>query len=446
MTQNGLTSEKVRVPKQALQSERAVIGACLIGGRPTAARARQVLASDDFYQDTHRAIFKEICGLVDAGSEVDLVLLSEAMRASGDIGEIGGVTYLEECIKSTSTHNNVGDYAARVRWAALSRQIDTAIERTRDDQSPDTINRLADLVYARRALQVSGILNLSTDAIDALEADQADKDAGIPTRLSDVVLYKGDVLTVGARPCDGKTAALTKMMLLISQSEPCCYVTTEMTIPEMLNRIFPVLTGIPATKFNMKRLDKVDWRKIAQVNSDHLPKLRASIWAHPSPTIGDIQSVAVQSKCRVLFVDYLQRCTFPALRQSDARTYQIQAFMRQLKTFAAETGVRVVLACQLNRKRDKEKGPPVLADLADSAGVEQESVSVGFLWRPKDDAGQDEREIEWITAKQRKGPTGGRVSLRFRAAYVDMLSAFEQEKMAAASEPEPAGGEEWWQT
>ena len=443
------------MPKQAIKAEMAVLGSCLID--PKAARkALQSLLPMDFYQDHHRQAFALLAEIYEGGGEADLILLSERLRLKDEaaFGTMGGAAYLSECVHSISSAEAVGHYCQLVKWCSLTREIENLAARLADDPDAErAMNRIGDLVLARRGLTVSNFMDLRENALEIFEKDQADQERGIPTRLTDILLFRGDILTVAARTKGGKTALMTKLALLIAElGHEVLYITTEMSLAEMLYRILPIMTGIPAMRFNDKRLTKADEKTVYSIASARFPKLGLKVWARPAPTIADIQAAAIRSKCRVLIVDYLQRCTFPALRQQDARTYQIQDFMKRLKTFSGEAGISTILGCQLNRKRDKEKGPPVLADLSDSAGVEQESVAVGLMWNPdeKDEAphGAD-RSIEWITAAWRKGPSGGTTRFKFRSELVDILAATEDartvtELRTAPELPPKSEGENWW--
>ena len=446
MTQNGLTPE-LRLPKQAIGAERAVIGACFVG-RQYAQRARQVLAPADFYSEKNRLIFAQVIKLLDQGSEIDLFVVSEHLRQADELVDAGGAEYLSECSSSLQTAETVDAQANLVRWCSLSREIQKrATLLSQDPEQEKAVQEMTDLVLTRRGLTVAGWMDFQTDLVEEFDNDQGDREMGIHTILTDVVIYKGDVFAVVARPGDGKTALSTAIMLAIAKKgESCGYVTTEMSKVEMLYRVLPMAAGIEANKFYQKRLTPAEVKKVGVVIRDNLSKLPIKIWSHPSPRIEDIQAFALRSKCRVLFVDYLQRCSMPSLRNNDPRTYQIEEFMKRLKTFCSETGLRCILACQAKRDRDKEKGPPVLSDLADSGAVEKESVSVGFLWRPGKDEGGPDRELEWITRKHRKGDIDVPIKLKLRKEYVEMCSAYEARPASkpAPDLPSKDEGEAWW--
>ena len=186
----------------------AVIGCSLID--PKAARkALQSLLPTDFYQNSHRDIFSMLAEIYEGGGEADMVVLSERLRLKDEVafGAMGGAGYLSECLHSISTADNLGHYANLVRWTSLSREIEALAAHLPDDPDAEkTMNRIGDLVLARRGLTVTNFMDLRDNALEIFEKDQANQERGIPTRLTDVKLFRGDILTVAARTKGGKTA------------------------------------------------------------------------------------------------------------------------------------------------------------------------------------------------------------------------------------------------
>ena len=75
---------------------------------------------------------------------------------------------------------------------------------------------------------------------------------------------------------------------------------------------------------------------------------------------------------------------------------------------AKSSGVNVTALCQLNRGlEDREDKRPILSDLRESGGIEQEADEVLALYRPSVyDQDSDPRESELIVRKHRNGALG----------------------------------------
>jgi len=121
----------------------------------------------------------------------------------------------------------------------------------------------------------------------------------------------------------------------------------------------------------------------------------------------------------MIIVDYLQLLQSNNVK-ANSRVEIVDDICRGLKTLAKELRVPVIALAQLNRapemRNDKR---PLLSDLRESGGIEQEADVVAFIYR--DDyynppTPENENIAEIIIAKQRNGPTGS-VLLRFDKKY-----------------------------
>jgi replicative DNA helicase len=117
----------------------------------------------------------------------------------------------------------------------------------------------------------------------------------------------------------------------------------------------------------------------------------------------------------LIIVDYLQlmRSTNPRVV---SRVEIIDEICRGLKALAKELSVPVIALAQLNRSLEvRTDKRPMLSDLRESGGIEQEADVVAFIYRDEyynPGVTGEENIAEIILAKQRNGPTG-MVKLRF---------------------------------
>ena len=419
-------------PRSVPLAEKALIG-CLTFGRKVAQQVRSTISAEDLDLEAHRFIFQAAMEVLDSGSDTDAITIIEALRVNGKLGDVGGGTYIDECYQSVMTSDNVGEYARLVRWASLERKIKTQVLVTANESTPEQVSVLGELILAQRGLSISGFMDFRNDLPDVLDAYITSKEKGLNIGFENIDpflqhIHGGQILTIGARAGCGKTAIMTKIMLNIASEYGvnCCYLTTEMTTTEVLCRVLPIVSGVHAWKLNTRTLSLEDQRKLYESIPEKLTHLPIKVFAHGWPKLEDIQSAVIQSKCRVLFIDYLQRCRFPE-RKGELRTYAIADFMRRLKTFVQDTRITAVLACQLNRKRDKEKEAPTMSDLSDSGSVENESDKVALVWeREFDDMAPayGNKGYEWIQAKNRRGRSGASVTARLQLDQnlVDMIT------------------------
>ena len=118
----------------------------------------------------------------------------------------------------------------------------------------------------------------------------------------------------------------------------------------------------------------------------------------------------------IVFVDYLG-----LVRSSkDDRTPQylkIEDIVIQMKRFAQELSIPVVLLCQLNREAEKESREPRLSDLRDSGAIEQAADLVVLLHC----ADEASRRIVARVEKNRHGPKNFDIELERNESYTHFV-------------------------
>lgn len=105
-----------------LEAERAVLGALLLE-RAAWPRILEQLTATDFYKEGHRTIFAAMARTHAAGSGVDSLTVSEALRHDAQLEAIGGAAYLASLIQEAGILPHLESYAALVRDKAALREI-----------------------------------------------------------------------------------------------------------------------------------------------------------------------------------------------------------------------------------------------------------------------------------------------------------------------------------
>ena len=86
-----------RVPPQSLEAEESVLGGIMLDNAAID-RVIELVRPDDFYRGAHRKLFRAMLDLVERSEPVDFITLSEALRARGELSEIGG--HSRQCARS----------------------------------------------------------------------------------------------------------------------------------------------------------------------------------------------------------------------------------------------------------------------------------------------------------------------------------------------------------
>lgn len=401
---------------QAPEAEKATLGSMMIE-LPAARAAAMHLEPVDFYEEKHRDIYSAALGILARGprQELDVVLLAAELRERGHLDRIGGGAYLSELIESVATAAHVEYYAQIVRKASLDRQVATQLLITADNKTPENVKILGDLIFRLEGAVGSKIIDLREDIKDIVERLLAAKNEGIKTGFFELdSLFcgldagNGDLLTIGARPSEGKTALMTRMAVNMAfQGVEVLYLTAEMSEDQMVYRILPMATGIPYYKFRSQTLSDDERGLVVETAAEKLQLLPVKLLGKSRFSLADIRSACIRARPRVVFIDYLDRCEFP---KAESRAYQIGEFLAGLRSFLMDTKIVGVLGCQLDRGVDKApKIPPTLSDLRGSGAIENESTHVMLLWRPPPEKidippGPDCIAIEGVIKKNRFGP------------------------------------------
>ena len=111
-----------RIPPQNIEAEQSVLGSMLIDKEVIPAAA-EVLKSEDFYKDGHKAIFSVIMDLFNEGEPVDLVTVSDRLRMAGSLDAVGGLEYLTTIAMNVPTTANISNYVKIVWDKSILRQL-----------------------------------------------------------------------------------------------------------------------------------------------------------------------------------------------------------------------------------------------------------------------------------------------------------------------------------
>jgi len=111
-----------KIPPHSLEAERAVLGAILLEEQESLPKAVEILKATDFYKEGHRRIFRTMIGLFERSEPVDLLILTEELRRSGELEEVGGPAALAGLAEEGATQFHLENYARLVRQHAIERR------------------------------------------------------------------------------------------------------------------------------------------------------------------------------------------------------------------------------------------------------------------------------------------------------------------------------------
>lgn len=434
--------ESLKVPPYSMQAEQSVLGGLLLDNDAWDRVADRV-SEVDFYRKDHRLIFRTISALAEKQQPFDVVTLSEALEQTGELEEASGLAYLGALAKDTPSAANIAAYADIVRDRSVLRQLiqigtDITASGFKTD-GRDTAELLEEA--ERRVFEIAEqrqrgqggfkpIKALLGEAVDKIETlfEQEGSITGASTGFTDLDemtsgLQPSDLIIVAGRPSMGKTTIAMNMAenIAIKGDKPVAVFSMEMPGDSLAMRMMSSLGRIDQHKVRTGKLDDDEWPRLTSA-INILAETKLFIDDTPALTPTEVRARARRltkehGQLGLIVLDYLQLMQSPS--SGDNRVQQISDISRGLKALAKEMNVPVIALSQLNRNLEQRPNKrPVMSDLRESGGIEQDADVIVFVYRDEvyNEDSPDKGIAEIIIGKQRNGPIGT-VRLTFLGQY-----------------------------
>ncbi|GBU20922.1 replicative DNA helicase [Fibrobacteres bacterium R8-0-B4] len=441
-----------RVPPQALDAERTILGSMLIDSAAVDV-ALELLSDDSFYSEAHSKIFICMRELAGKSVRVDLITVSDKLRQKEWMEEIGTEVYLAELAENVATAGQIQHYAQIVKEKYTLRQLIHASGEITTDcfSSESEAQEVLDAAEAKIfAISESRVKNkfesvgqLLPNFFKELEIYSAgDGVVGVPSGFSGLDeltngFQKSDLVIVGGRPAMGKTALCLAMAQHAAVRANCATAifSLEMSKSQIVQRILCSEASVNMHLLRSGKLPKADYPKL-NMHAGVLAEAPLYVDDTPGISVLELRAKARRLKSQhglgLIIVDYLQLMT-PSFKTESVQQDTAQ-ISRSLKGIAKELDVPVIALSQLSRetvKRGEKHHRPQLSDLRDSGAIEQDADVVLFVHREayynkdnpddSDKSGSDrnekdnidDNEAEIIIGKQRNGPSGVTVKVAF---------------------------------
>jgi replicative DNA helicase len=458
-----MSTNPVQLPPQSLEAEMAVLGSMMIE-RDAVEKAVDVLDEKDFYQDGHRKIYRALRDLFLKGAPCDLLTTAEELKRQKTLEDVGGNSYLAELTHKVATAAHVDYYAKIVREKAILRDmisaatniVSTCFSEAKEpsvllDEAQASIMRVAERQTSHGVVEAK---DLAHEVIEQIEQAHNNKRSvtGIASGLKDIDrmtsgFQKSDLILIGARPSQGKTALALNIaanIVLSDDPQPVLLFSLEMSRHAIMQRFIASEARVSLQHVRNGFFPRNKWTDLTNAAA-RFSEAPLAVVDSTSLSVLGMRSISRQyaadlrrkgKKLGLVMIDYLQLMRGSSNRMEN-RQQEVSEISRGLKFLARDLDVPVIALSQLSR-RTEEKGrtdaKPQLSDLRESGALEQDADLIMFIWRESYYKRNDptlENKAEIIIAKQRQGPTGD-VSLAFVRDYTRFENAA----------PEGAGGSE----
>jgi replicative DNA helicase len=425
--------ESLRLPPHSVEAEQAVLGGLLLSNSAWD-RIGDLVSESDFYRQDHRVIWRCITRLVEDNKPADVLTVTEALKTTGEVQDVGGLAYLHQLASGTPSAANIRRYAEIVRERAIMRklaEVGTSIADSAYSPAGRDAKQLLDEAETR-ILEIGESGNRTSESFATMSKllaevmtrlDELHKNpsavTGKATGFHDLDertagLQDGDLIIIAGRPAMGKTSFALNIAehVGLELKLPVLIFSMEMGGSQLGNRFLSSVARVDAQKMRTGRLETSDWDKLGMA----LGKL------NEAPILIDetagLNPMELRSRARrswreygglgLVVVDYLQLMS-PSSSGVENRATELGEISRGLKNLAKELQVPVIALSQLNRSVEQRTDKrPVMADLRESGSLEQDADLILFIYRDevynKESANPGEAEI--IIGKQRNGPIG----------------------------------------
>lgn len=407
-----------KLPPVDVEAEKAVLGACLLDPH-AALRVADRLRPDDFYRETHAAVWAVMLDLAKEGKPTDLVLVSSRLMDRGQLERVGGDAYLAGLLEAAYTAAHVEFYADRVTEVADRRRLLAAAGKVAQWAHDETVEQpgvkaLAEILRLTDRWESALV---PSDAawrgyLELLERRrQSGGFVGWRTGFLDLDrllggLRPGAFLVVGGRPGMGKTSLVECIADNVArQGGQVLFASLEMSHTQLLDRRIARWTGIPLRALERGRAEGV--KSIVRLRANE----RINYLDDPTLTTERLLATAFRARAMgnldLVILDYIQIMADEAGDRGN-ETQRVTYISRRLKAIARQLDVPLIAVSQLSRGVEtRQDKMPTLADLRQSGAIEQDADAVLLMFREayyNEECGHNLADLR--LAKNRSGRVG----------------------------------------
>lgn len=391
-----------KLPPQAIEVEEAVLGALLLE-EAAYFKVSGLLHTESFYKHEHQVIFETISQMVTGSHKIDLITITQQLKALDKLDVIGGPGYLASLTRKVASAAHIEHHARIIFDKYFQREIIRVCSELQTEAYNDDSEQL-DMMWAMLSqriddlmagssgmMHIKQVLDLATTNLEERQVKIIKNEIpGVPTGLADLDRLNAgwqisELIVIAARPGMGKTAiALHFAKSAAQQNKNVCIFSLEMENIRLSQRLIISNGGLSRDHFKNREMTDDDWKTYNQ-SRDELSRLPLYIDDSAATTVKYIESVVRtmvrKNKCELVIIDYLQLVETPQGYGNKNREREVAEISRSLKKLSKM--VPVILLAQLNRGiENRDDKTPRLADLRESGAIEQDADIVIFPWRP----------------------------------------------------------------
>lgn len=382
------------------EAEKAVIG-CMI---QTTAQGEilEEVSPEDFSSPELSALYQKLSDLWNRHGRLDAVMVAGLPERS----------LIVECVNAPISYSAYLQYCHTVRSQAVMARVQSiglalAAADLNNEKALELSEQLASVLSGRKSVRTETAMQGMIGFIRRQKGKAPEYIKTGFSRLDKFTKFSaGDMVIIGARPSNGKTAMSLQIALnMAEQGKKVVFYSLETSAEKINDR---AITCFYNLEFDDVKNCKSGF-PAEDMDPDAFATLPFEVVEAAGRTVQWIKTDAVRRKADVVMVDYLG-----LVRGRGASRYEIVTQISQdLHEAAQETKMLFVVLCQLNRQSN---GLPNMQDLRESGQIEQDADCILLLHY------EDRKTGDFVVrvAKNKEGRVGD-LPFTFRAANQNFL-------------------------
>lgn len=424
-----------KVPPQATELERAVLGAIMIE-RDAYSNISEILHADCFYVDAHQRLFRAFKRLALKHSPIDELTVAEDLKSNEELELIGGVYYITSLTRQVVSSANIISHAKIVfqKWIqraiikTCGEGIGDAYEDYTDpfDLIEDVSGKIKAITHSIAEKNKIDVSDIAMDVLNKFETkvynaknnivDTNSVYTGIPNwdKLNGAMC--AGLYFVGARPGMGKTVHMVQSICNTSDQHASGIISNDTSNDQIIKRL--------AT--NIGEIDNFLFKKDARLIEDsevanlylameevQMMNFKIDNSRYVDKVIQKMSYWVEKENVKKVYIDVLGKVKVPPEKERYLITdlQRINYVIEELSVAAIKLNLPIIVYTHLNRglynRTNKE---PNLSDFKGSGNIEDFGVQLSVLHRPEyydifeDEHGESTRGLMYqIVLKHREG-------------------------------------------
>ncbi len=373
--------------------ELALLGSVILEAtRTTFVCAQLGIEPDTFYVPAHRMIYQQIESMGKAGTPIDLLTLSSALKAEGRLDQVGGDLYLERMTEN-ATPSYAQHYATEIDKMWTRRKGIAAARLAEDmffvgelDNEKILSDAQAQLMAAgsNNTVQIKTLGDVRKDKIDQWRKAKGCGYTGIPCSFTGLNRIMGgwrmNVMSIlaGYRGLGKSTLARQEAVNLARDHNiPVGLISIEDPMDIASSRAAAYHAGVSAFKLDTgnardETIDHIDqkWEEIGNI-----PLYIASDPMTISQVDNTIKIMVARYGVKIIFLDHIQ-CVHPLALPRKTRNETLGEYSQALVGLTKRLPIHICILSQLSRGPERDNRIPKLSDIRDSGTLEQDARQV----------------------------------------------------------------------